>query len=78
MIGLNYENPLDTDQRSTISFGPISYDQVQGGEDGLNYYANLAVGKWGLLMDDFLYGKVDCSTDHHALVALIDSGNTAI
>jgi hypothetical protein len=38
----------------------------------------LAVGKWGLLMDDFLYNDVDMTRDHQAKLALVDSGNTSI
>lgn len=44
----------------------------------MNYYSNLAVGKWGLLMDDFLYNGIDMTGDHTAKIALIDSGNTSI
>ena len=78
IIGINYENPLDTNQMSQISFGSINYNEIQGGEDGLNYYANLAVGKWGLLMDDIYYNDHELSGNHHAMIALIDSGNTSI
>ena len=69
---------MDTHQTSTVTFGDINFDEIEGGQGGLNYYSNLAVGKWGLLMTDFLYGNIDCSSDHKALVALIDSGNTTI
>jgi len=58
--------------------GTINYDEVEGGIDGLNYYSNLAIGKWGLLMDDFLYNSVDMTGDHQAKLALIDSGNFSI
>lgn len=56
VVGLNFENPDDTDQASTVTFGELDYNQIEGGVDGLNYYNNLGVDKWGLLMDDFLYG----------------------
>jgi len=56
----------------------LNYDEVSGGEDGLNYYSNLAIGKWGLLMDDFLYNDVDMTGDHSQKLALIDSGNASI
>jgi len=58
--------------------GAINFNEIEGGEAGLNYYSNLAVGKWGLLMDDFLYNNVDMTGDHKAKIALIDSGNTSI
>lgn len=44
----------------------------------MNYYQNLAIGKWGVLMDDFLYNGIDMTGDHQAKLALIDSGNTTI
>lgn len=51
---------------------------MEGGYDGINYYSNLAIGKWGLLMDDFLYNDIDMTGDHSAKLGLIDSGNTSI
>ena len=44
----------------------------------MNYYSNLAIGKWGLLMDDLKYANRDMSALHHAKLALIDSGNSSI
>lgn len=61
-----------------VQFGGINYKEVYNGEDGLNYYSNLAIGKWGLLMDDLLYNDIDVTGDHQAKLALIDSGNTSI
>ena len=61
-----------------ISFGQIDYSEVVGGEKGLNYYSNLAIDQWGLLMDDFLYNGTDMTLDAGAKIALIDSGNTSI
>ena len=78
VVGLNLENPLDTDQKSRISIGQIDYNEVEGGVDGLNYYSNRAVGKWGLQMDDFLYDDVDMTSLSGAKIGLIDSGNTTI
>lgn len=31
VVGLNYENPLDTDQKSKISIGSIDYDEIEKG-----------------------------------------------
>jgi len=63
-VSFNYENPLDEDQRSQVQFGGINFAEVENGRDGLNYYSNLAIGKWGLLMDDLLYNDVDVTGDH--------------
>ena len=78
IIGINLENPMDDDQRSQVSLGFVDYDEVDGGEEGVNYYSNLAIDNWGLLMDDFLYNDTDMTDDRKAKVALIDSGNTSI
>jgi len=78
IVGINYENPSDVSQRSQISIGGINIKEVEGGYDGINYYNNLAIGKWGLLMDDFLYNDIDMTGDHSAKLGLIDSGNTSI
>ena len=78
IVGLNFENPIDTDQKSTISLGGLNFHEVKGGENGLNYYKNMAVGMWGLFMDDFKYNDQDVNKNGHAMIALIDSGNTSI
>lgn len=78
IVGINFEDPLDTDQKSIINFGSVNFEEVEGGESALNYYSNLAIGKWGLLMDDFAYNGMDLTGDHHAKIALIDSGNFSI
>ena len=64
IIGLNYEDPLDTTQRSQINIGKVNYDEVVFGSLGVNFYSNLAVDAWGLLMDDIKYNGVDVSWDH--------------
>ena len=78
VVGINYENPIDTNQKSVITFGQINFDEIDGGEDGLSYHSNLAVGKWGVLMDYLSYGQVDLTVNHYAKIALIDSGNFSI
>lgn len=76
IVMLNYENPQQKDVRSQVLFGSIDYSLVMN--EKFNYYSNLAQGKWGLMMDDFLYNGVDMSSDHVGKIALIDSGNTSI
>lgn len=44
----------------------------------MNFYSNLAIGKWGLLMDDLKYGTIDMARSHKGKIALIDSGNSSI
>jgi hypothetical protein len=47
-----------------VLIGGINYAEVEGGVDGLNYYNNLAIDKWGLMMDDLLYNGIDVTGDH--------------
>lgn len=35
------------------------FDQIKDGEAGANYYSNLGIDKWGLLINDFLYDDED-------------------
>jgi len=44
----------------------------------MNYYNNLAVGKWGLLMDEITYDGKDMSKGVGARIGFIDSGNATI
>ena len=55
-VGLNIENPSDKGSISTVTFGSWDYEQVFGGEDGLNWYPNAASSHWGIIMDDLFYG----------------------
>lgn len=75
---MNFENPIDTQEQSHIQFGSINYDEIVDGEDGVSWYANLGVGQWGLLMDEFKYNDIDVSIDNHAMMGIIDSGNSSI
>lgn len=64
--------------RSQVLIGGINYAEVKDGRKGMNYYSNLAIGKWGILMDDIKYMNRDMTTNHKAKIALIDSGNSSI
>lgn len=77
-IGLNYEDPDDSSSISTISFGFFDYSQIAGGEEGFNYYSNIGLNHWSVLMDSFKYGKSSISGTSNGKMALIDSGNMTI
>ena len=64
--------------RSQVLIGGVNYVEIQNGGDGMNFYSNLAIGKWGLLMDDLKYGTIDMDRSHKGKIALIDSGNSSI
>jgi len=38
IVGLNFENVADSDQKSIINWGEINYGEVVGGEDGLSFH----------------------------------------
>ena len=57
IVGLNYENPLDNNKQSKISFGAVDPIAMAGGPEGLRYYDNdakyyvdhyIADTTWGL------------------------------
>lgn len=77
-VGLNFENPDDTASISTITFGFFDYSQIKGGEEGFNYYSNIGLNHWSVLMDNFKYGDGAISGSGNGKMALIDSGNTTI
>jgi len=77
-VGLNFEDPDDNASVSTISFGFFDYSQIQGGEDGFNYYSNIGLNHWSVLMDNFKYGAASISGSSNGKMALVDSGNTSI
>lgn len=78
IVALNYENPADVSKDSKITFGFIEPHLVVDNVIGIKYYQNLAVGKWGLLMDDFMYDGKDMTAHMDAKIGFIDSGNTTI
>ena len=77
-VGLNFEDPSDISQVSTITFGYFDYSQIQGGEEGLNYYSNIGLNHWSVHVDNFKYGKDSISGSSNGKMALVDSGNTSI
>ena len=80
MVGLNFEDPSDKQQVSTITFGYLDYSQVQGGENGFNYYPNIGVNHWAVMMDDVQYSNMGLGSSNTigGKMAIIDSGNTSI
>ena len=78
MVGLNFEDPNDRNSVSTVTFGYIDFNEVQGGEDGLNYYTNIGVDHWAVMMDDVQYNKMGLDSSAGGRMAIIDSGNTSI
>lgn len=63
---------------STITIGYIDYSQIVGGEDGFNYYANLGLGVWAVLMQKVEYDHGPLTQNNLGRMAMIDSGNTSI
>ena len=84
IVSLNYEDPSDSTQASTITFGEIDPSQIKGGEEGMNYYSNVGQGEWALLIDHLIYSGEHTHEEkegaHVVLTkqALIDSSNSSI
>lgn len=77
VVGLNYEDAANKQQVSTVTFGYIDYNQIEGGQDGFNYYNNIGLNYWAVLMDDVTYIDQGLGTSG-PMMAIIDSGNTTI
>ena len=82
IVGLNYENPLDSKLTSKISFGHIDLNEVDQGQNGLRYYTNYATDNtgWGIIMDNIKYMGSNMTTDatSQAKISFIDSANISI
>lgn len=63
---------------STITIGHFDYTQIEGGEDGFNYYANLGLGVWAVLMQKLEYDHSSLTQNNLGRMAIIDSGNSTI
>jgi hypothetical protein len=63
---------------STVTFGYIDFNEIFGGEEGLNYYSNVGVDHWAIMMDDFQYNNMGLNMPSSGRMAIIDSGNTSI
>ena len=77
-VGLNYENNLEKDRASTITFGYYDLSNVKNGEDGLNWYLNVGDASWAVWLDDIKLDGKDIQTRAGAKVAHIDSANLFI
>lgn len=58
--------------------GYFDYSQIIGGEEGFNYYANLGLGVWAVLMQNVKYDHEGLTETSLGRMAIIDSGNTSI
>lgn len=67
-------------QISTLTFGYVDYSQIQGGENGFNYYSNIGVDTWAVMMEDVQYSNMGLGNTNSigGKMAIIDSGNTSI
>jgi hypothetical protein len=83
IVSLNFEDPTDPSQQSTVAFGEIDESQIAGGKKGLTWYSNVGFQEWALLVDHVMYDGVHAHDDKdvtlvHTKIAIIDSGNNSI
>ena len=50
-VGLNYENPMDTNRVSTITFGYFDLSHIEKGEDGLVGFQNVGDDNWSVMLN---------------------------
>ena len=58
IISINYEDPNDLLQQSTIMFGGIDDNQVVNGTAGFTYFSNIGIYEWSLLMNHLHYDGI--------------------
>ena len=58
-VGLNYENPMDTDRVSTITFGYYDFAHVDRGENGLVGFDNVGQDNWSIMLNSLKYDGKD-------------------
>jgi len=44
----------------------------------MQYYSNIGLNHWAVLMDDIQYGQTGIGSNGGGKMALVDSGNTSI
>lgn len=77
-VGLNYENPLDTDRVSTISFGYYDLNHIEKGLDGLVPFENEGDDNWSIMLRSFNYDGKSLKERTPFRLAHIDSAGSLI
>lgn len=77
---MNYE-----DGNHSVTFGEIEYNKIPNGKDGLNYFSNVGMNSWAVVIDHLSYNNASISPEIeflddfvHLKIAYIDSGNSSI
>ncbi len=75
-VGINLEDPQDLSLSSTISFGYYEKERIEGGDDGLNWFTNVANDSWAVTaLTPITYDGLELSSSTKSKVAHIDTGN---
>ena len=78
IVGLNFENSIDTHLTSSIDFGQLNYNSIVNGKDGLSYHANIGADYWALPTEMIEYGDDKMTDLKSPIRTLIDTGNSTI
>lgn len=82
IIGLSYQPYSTSDKNSTIQFGFIDNNQVEGGSSAMKKFNNIGIRSWGFEIDKVSYDEKEISdpamTLESPIFAKIDSANISI
>ena len=79
MIGLNFEDPMDPDLVSSITFGFLEEGRVRAGKQGLNWFENVGEDSWAInVLTPLTYDGVELQPGASAKIAHIDTGSKNI
>ena len=79
LIGLNFEDPMDPNLVSSISFGFLEEKSVQNGNNGMNWFDNAGEDSWALnVLTPLTYDGVPLDATHSAKLAHVDTGSQNI
>ena len=79
LIGLNFEDPMDPDLVSSITFGFLEEGRVRDGKQGLNWFENVGEDSWAInVLTPLTYDGVELQPGASAKIAHIDTGSKNI
>jgi hypothetical protein len=61
-----------------MTIGYFDTSQVVDGDEGLNYYQNLGLGYWAVVMNEIKYDLEDLGSTKYGRLAVLDTANTSI
>ena len=79
MVGMNFEDPMNPNVVSTLTFGHFDGSAVWNGLGSLNYFGNIGKESWAMaVMDPIMYNGEHLYETSFSKVAHVDTGSPNI